>query len=215
MVDSRYSACVTHSVAARGVEASIGDPPGDGRQRSALQNYRDDACGQTACVAARIRAEGGMARPRRFSDEQLFAALDLWGGNVKAAAEHLGLRRDNLRARLALASARGLVPRNAVRASYAEACRKNRAALYPEHEREPTLQVVSGSTTTPSKQPKAPRVRPDLAARIQQGRFDIQAAARMEFDATDVLSLFIEEAFDEWLANKLAAFRRDSASKKP
>ncbi len=148
-----------------------------------------------------------MAPRRRVTDSELLDALALWDGNVKAAAESLGLRRDTMRLRLAALDA-------ALRAGdvpglpgSARECPENRAALYREHLSRPTLHLVDRKETRVNKRPKPPRVRPDLAAKLQQARFDIQAVARSEFDATDVLTLFFEDAFDDWLSTKLQALR--------
>jgi hypothetical protein len=124
---------------------------------------------------------------KRIPDSVIRESIVQWSGNVQAAAEQLGMSRNNLYKRLV---ALGVEP---------AALRRGRRS-------------AGVSSVAPSDLPvKTLRIRltarvlPAHVDRLRQAKYDLSARYRVETDETTILAQFIDEALDGWLAGKLAA----------
>jgi hypothetical protein len=117
-----------------------------------------------------------MSAPPRASVEQIREALSASRGNVSAAADRLGIARNNLYKR---ALNNGIDP-----GSY----RPRRLVEQP---------------AAPRGAVRSMRVPITLYDQLREAKFDLQAKLRRDLDEADVLAAFMADGFGAWLARRL------------
>ena len=166
-------------------------------------------------------------------------ALLKWRGNVKAAAEDLGLRRKNLyeriqRAGLNLegfrrpgqtvepfdrdvtrASRMTPLPRDMARAG--NAVPKSSRGPYRGNAGLPTITDVEQAALDAPIRPVRtkrfqPRLPPDHCDQLREAKLDFGAWFRIETDENAILAQFFEECFSEWKAGKAAKAKSQGAN---
>jgi hypothetical protein len=172
-----------------------------------------------------------MAAPKLRSDADVKCAIERWRGNVRAAADELGIKPDNLRARLKVLAVdleglrkRGAPFRDHKRgtpqgpvmrpmgsgAANAGGGRESLGAPFPAGGARSKLVVMSSAVPELARRGEKPiRVLPDHADRIRRGRRRLSAEADSDVDDSALLAQFIEEQFESWLEDLIRRVRED------
>jgi len=174
-----------------------------------------------------------MPAPPRISTQQIVNALLKWRGNVQAAADTLGMRRKSLYERAGregldldafrsgdsgkvspITRATGMPRMTRIEGTSSHNAvpygRKNARAPYstePVGRNLGHMRSAAEEDAPPIRaqeaRPRAPRVTPGLQSRLRQARLDLWTKYRIEYEESDILDQFGEEAFDAWIAAKL------------
>ncbi len=156
-----------------------------------------------------------MSAPKRISDPAVVEALQRWAGNVTAAAEELGLARNNLYQRiyalgLDLEPVRikhnGTEQVSTGNASHRPArpvagVQRSSTAIFPRPAKTPNLAPMETAVAIQTRRTKPGpiRLRPDQVEALREAKFDFQAKHRTEVGESDLLQRFFDEGFAEWL----------------
>jgi len=161
--------------------------------------------------------------------QRVVNALLRWRGNVKAAADELGIRRKSLYERIqragidlqairhaspSVSEFRGMprmppVPRDMSREGVTRSVPKSASAPYQSTPQGPTVTGMQQATAEPPfapshSKPRLPRVLPRDQERLRAAKIEIIARFRIETDEQAIHDQFMAEAFDGWLEDKLA-----------
>lgn len=159
-----------------------------------------------------------MSAPAKVSEQEIRQALRIWGGNVAASANALGISETGLRKRMQALGLAGRAlsflrastihhqpsPTMAANTQPAGLNRPPKSASrnYPRQANSPTL---GGMQTAEAENVQAPRPRPVVirlqppqVEELRDAKFDYQAKHRVEASEAELLQRFFAECFPEW-----------------